>query len=117
MAMVAMKRPEEAIAAAADEKNGMVRYPCVAIAQHMLGKLEAADAALADLVNAYGDAGLYQQAQILSRWGREDEAMAILEKAMELGDSGLTYAYIDPTLDPLRGRDDFKRLLEALGFV
>lgn len=117
MALIALKRPLEAIAAAAGEKSGMVRYPCVAIAQHMLGNTEAAEAALADLVKAYGDAGLYQQAQILSRWGREDEAMAILEKARELGDSGLTYAYIDPTLDRLRGRDDFKRLLKALGFV
>jgi len=117
MALIALGRPQEALVAAAKEKSGMVRYPCVAIAQHMLGDEDAARAAMDELIKAYGDAGLYQQAQILSGWGKADEALAVLQKALKLGDSGLTYAYIDPTLSPLRGRPEFKQLLKALGFV
>ena len=54
---------------------------------------------------------------MLAGWGRADEAVATLERALEFGDSGLTYAYIDPTLDPLRERADFKALLQRLGFL
>lgn len=49
--------------------------------------------------------------------GRADEAMTVLKRALELGDSGLTYAYIDPTLDALRRREDFRLLLKSLGFI
>ena len=117
MALIALGRSAEALAAAAKENSGMVRTPCIAIAQHLLGDDAAAKAALAELKDAYGDAGLYQQAQILAGWGQADEALAVLRHALELGDSGLTYAYIDPTLLPLRERPEFQRLLKALGFI
>lgn len=117
MALIALDRPSEALVAAAKEKSGMVRTPCIAIAHHMLGDELAAKAAMAELKDAYGDAGLYQQAQILAGWGQADEALTVLQKALELGDSGLTYAFIDPTLLPLRKRPEFQHLLKSLGFV
>lgn len=117
MANIALGKPEEALEAAKEEKSGMMRLPAVAIAARRIGDEAAADGALADLVAKYGDAGLYQQAQVLSGWGRADEAMAVLKRALELGDSGLTYAFIDPTLDILRERPDFKSLLKTLGFI
>ena len=117
MAMIALGRPKDALVEAEKEKSGMVRFPAIAIAQRLVGDDEAAAAAMARLTAQYGDAGLYQQAQILSRWGEADKAMAVLFRARELGDSGLTYAYMDPTLDPLRSRADFNQLLKALGFV
>lgn len=117
MALIALGRPSEALAVATKEKSGMVRAPCVAIAQHMLGDDAAAGAAMDELKAAYGDAGLYQQAQILSGWGRAQEALTTLQKALELGDSGLTYAYIDPTLAPLGKRAEFQQLLKTLRFV
>lgn len=117
MAKIALGKPEEALEAAKEEKSGMMRLPAVAIAARRIGDEAAADGALADLVAKYGDAGLYQQAQVLSGWGRADEAMAVLKRALELGDSGLTYAFIDPTLDILRERPDFKSLLKTLGFI
>lgn len=117
MALIALGKPSEALAAAAKEKSAMVRTPCIAIAQHMLGDDEAAKAAMTELKDSYGDAGLYQQAQILSGWGETDAALATLQKALDLGDSGLTYAFIDPTLNPLRERPEFQHLLNTLGFV
>lgn len=117
MALTALGRPEAALAAAEKEPSGMMRYPALAIAHRALGAAAEADKAMADLVSSYGDAGLYQQAQVLSQWKRADEAMTVLNRALDVGDSGLTYAYIDPTLDPLRNREDFNRLLQSLGFV
>lgn len=117
MAHIALDQPQEALEAAAREKSDMVRFPCIAIAQHMLDDDAAAQSAMTELKVAFGDAGLYQQAQILSRWGEEAEALAVLRRAKEMGDSGLTYAFIDPTLHPLREHPDFKQLVKDLGFV
>lgn len=117
MALIALGKPDEALEAAKSEKSALMRLPCLAIAHHRLGDAAAADMAMGELVSAYGDAGLYQQAQVLSARGEIDEAVSVLARANDLGDSGLTYALIDPTLDPLRDRPEFGRLLKGLGFV
>ncbi len=117
MALIALGEPEKAVEAAEKERWGMMRYPCLAIAHRAAGNDGAADAAMASLIADYGDAGLYQQAQVLAQWGRADEAMAVLERALALGDSGLTYLYVDPMLTPIRGRKDCNLLLQRLGYV
>jgi len=60
---------------------------------------------------------LYQQAQVLAQWGEPDTALERLQRARQVGDSGLIYARNDPLLDPLRGRPEFSRLLQGLGFA
>jgi TolB-like protein len=77
----------------------------------------AAEAALDRLVAELGDRVLYQQGQVLAQWGRGDEAIARLERALTLGDSGLVYSRNDPFLDPLRADPRFTRLLNRLGFA
>ena len=49
-----------------------------------------------------GDRVLYQQAQIHAQWGELDAAIAKLQQARRIGDSGLIYLRNDPLLDPLR---------------
>jgi TolB-like protein/Tfp pilus assembly protein PilF len=115
MSMINLERIEEGLNACAAETNPMERLPCIAIGQKKLGNNAAAEAALDDLINRYGDAGMYQQVQILSAWGDLDKAMEKLLKAVELRDSGLTFAGFDPTLDPLRERDDFLNVLAQIG--
>lgn len=117
MGLILLGRPQEAIEAARQESFALVREPCLAIAYDMLGNGEAARQAMTALVKQYGNAGLYQQAQVLSAWGQADAAMNALDRAFELGDSGLTYLYVDPFLDPLRERADFERLLKRMGYV
>lgn len=117
MAHLALGDPKRAIAAAEKERSRLVRYPCLAIAHFRLGNEPAAREAMSALINDYADAGLYQQGQILAQWGRGDEAMKVLGRAYEAGDSGLTYAFIDPTLAPVRDREDFQQLIQRLGFV
>jgi TolB-like protein len=88
----------------------------LAIAEHRLGRVPAAKAAMAQLVAEDGDRVLYQQAQVLAQWGDRDSALERLERALGVGDSGLIYARNDPLLDPLRDDARFARLLDRLGF-
>lgn len=99
-----------------EEENGMERFPCEAIALNALGQTEDAEVAKAALISDYGDAGLYQQAQVAAQSGELDECQEILERALELKDTGLTLAKMDPALDPMRGRPEFQALLARMGF-
>ncbi len=55
--------------------------------------------------------GWYNLACARARLGREDAAVAALERALELGFDRDELLATDPDLDPLRDRDDFKALL------
>ena len=51
---------------------------------------------------------------MLAQWGRTDEALAALERAQAIGDSGLIYLSTDPLLDPLRNQPRFRKLLKDI---
>ena len=51
---------------------------------------------------------------MLAQWGRGDEALAALERARAVGDSGLIYLSTDPLLDPLRSQPRFRNLLNQI---
>jgi len=72
---------------------------------------------MARLVAQLGDSALYQQAQVVAQWGQSSEALALLRRARESGDSGLIFLDTDPLLDPLRKQPAFNQLLSELGFV
>lgn len=103
------------LAACQDVANLMEKYTCQAIASARLKDDAEAQRHYAALMDRYGDAAAYQQAQILSQMGKLDEAMETLMKAERLQDTGLSITFIDPALRPLRGRDDFNALLVRLG--
>ena len=93
------------------------RLAGLAIAQHRLSNRAAAEKAFADLRSEVGDSAAYQQAEVLAQWGRPSEAIERLERAMQVGDSGLTYAPTDPFLDALRSDRRFQALLKRLNFA
>lgn len=103
------------LAACQDVANLMEKYTCQAIASARLKDDAEAQRHYAALMDRFGDAAAYQQAQILSQMGKLDEAMETLIKAERLQDTGLSLTLIDPALRPLRGRDDFNALLVRLG--
>lgn len=92
------------------EPHDIFRLSGLAIAKRRMGNEAAARRYFDQLVSEAGDAALYQQAQVLAQWGRKDEAIAALEKAHTVGDSGLIYFATDPLLDPLRKEPGFARL-------
>jgi hypothetical protein len=60
---------------------------------------------------------MYQQAEVMAQWGRTDEALARLQRAREIGDSGLSYVATDPLLDPIAKDPRFLRFIKDLGFA
>ena len=107
----------DARAAAAAEKSAMFRLTGQAVIEHRAGNRAAAQRAYDALVGEVGDAALYQQAEVMAQWGRPDEALALLEKARAVGDSGLTAVASDPLLDPLARDRRFQSFVRALGFA
>jgi hypothetical protein len=86
----------------------------LAIVERKLGNPGAADKAFAGLVQDRGDSALYQQAQVLAQWGRNEDALTKLERARQVGDSGLIYVATDPLLDPLRKDSRFGNFMNSL---
>lgn len=112
--LMQLGRLPEARAAFEAEPRSMFRLTGLAIVDRRLGDGAAAQKAFDQLVSEVGDAALYQQAQVLAQWGRSDEALAALERARAVGDSGLIYLSTDPLLDPIRNQPRFHNLLSAL---
>jgi TolB-like protein/Tfp pilus assembly protein PilF len=111
------RRFADARAAYEAEPNRSFRLAGLAIVLNRLGDQGGARKAMEGLVAALGDSALYQQGQILSQWGRTGPALAALEKARVVGDSGLLYMATDPMLDPLKGDPRYTRLLITMGLA
>ncbi len=115
--LLQLGRLDEGRAALAAETSAMFRLTGVAILEHRAGRRSAAQRAFDELVAQVGDAALYQQAQVMAQWGRGEEAVRLLRRAREVGDSGLTAMVSDPFLDPVSKHPDFVRLARELGFT
>ncbi|MEP6982249.1 MAG: TIR domain-containing protein [Sphingomicrobium sp.] len=106
----------EARAAYLKEPSAMFRLRGLAALEHRAGNQPAAERALSQLMSEVGDAAMYQQAEVMAQWGRADEAIAKLQHAREIGDSGLSLIATDPLLDPISKDERFVRLVKDLGF-
>lgn len=116
-ALIHLKRYGEAKAALDKEPNAMFRLTGQAIAADKAGDRTLAEASMAQLVKEIGDAGLYQQAQVLAQWGRTGDALDRLERARAVGDSGLISLTTDPFLDPLAKEPRYRALVQAMGLA
>ena len=94
----------------------MFRLRGLAALEHRAGNQAAAEKAFAQLVSEVGDAAMYQQAEVMAQWGRADDAMAKLQRARAIGDSGLSLIATDPLLDPISNDPRFVNLVKDLGF-
>lgn len=104
-----------ALTAAKAERVPLFALTGQAIAAQKQGDSAAAEAAFATLIADYGDASLYQQAQVRAQRGETAAALALLEQAYKARDPGLLFARNDPLLDPLRHDAKFDDLLSRLG--
>jgi tetratricopeptide (TPR) repeat protein len=105
----------EATFAKADVKPGWA-LPWEATLAVRQGKIARAEALLKQVTAGAGDAGNYQQAEILAQLGRKDEAIATLQQALAARDPGLTEILVDAMLDPLRSEPRFQALVKKLDF-
>ena len=113
-ALLMMGDAAGALAEAAQEPVPIFALTAKAIAADRLGDAVAANAAFTALIDQYGDAGLYQQAQVLAQRGDLGEAITRLQQAFAATDPGMLFAPNDPLLDPLREEASFKELLSRL---
>lgn len=114
--LIELGKLAEARAAYLKEPSAMFRLRGLAALEHRAGNQPAAARAFAQLVSEVGDAAMYQQAEVMAQWGRADAAMARLQRARAIGDSGLSMIATDPLLDPISRDPRFTRLVKDLGF-
>jgi TolB-like protein/tetratricopeptide (TPR) repeat protein len=99
------------------EPHAIFHLSGLAIVQRKVGDKAKAEAYFEQLVREEGDAAAYQQAQVLAQWGEANQAIAALQKARAVGDSGLIYLATDPMLDPIRGQPAFARFAHEIGLA
>lgn len=107
----------EAAASFAAEPNEERRLAGTAILARRQGRGAEAQAAFDKMVALYGEKSHYEYARVLAQWGEADRAIAELQAARRLADSGLVQMRVDPLLAPLRSRPEFAELLKSVGFV
>ncbi|HEV3148335.1 MAG TPA: tetratricopeptide repeat protein [Chthoniobacterales bacterium] len=88
----------------------------LAIAQHVRGDREAADAALGDLVANGRDQLAYQIAQVYAVRGDKDKAFEWLQISLDTHDTGMLGLLIDPLLRDLRDDPRYKALVAKMNF-
>jgi tetratricopeptide (TPR) repeat protein len=81
-----------------------------------LGRHADAQAELAKLKAADGDAAAYQYATIYAQWGDRAQALEWFNTAVRLRDPGLIGLKTDPLMDPLRREPRFQTILRELNF-
>jgi TolB-like protein/DNA-binding winged helix-turn-helix (wHTH) protein/Flp pilus assembly protein TadD len=96
--------------------NVWMSQQCLAIVYEKLGRRGDAEAVLAKMRAAYGDAAAYQYSTIYAQWGSRDRALEWLATAMRLRDPGLVNLKTDPLMDPLRKEPRFQAIERQLRF-
>jgi TolB-like protein/Flp pilus assembly protein TadD len=89
---------------------------CLAVVYEKLGRHADAEAELAKMKAALGDALAYQYATIYAQWGDRAKALEWLDIAMRLRDPGLENLKTEPFFDPLRKELHFKAIERELKF-
>jgi TolB-like protein len=87
----------------------------LAIAQHVVGDRQAADAALAHLIAKAQEGFAYQIAEVYAVRGEKDKAFQWLQMAFDDRDAGMLSLSVDPLLRGLRDDARYKNLLAKLG--
>jgi len=88
----------------------------LALAQHVRGDREAADAALADLIANGRDQLAFQIAQVYAVRGETEKAFEWLQIAFDNHDTGMLGLLVDPLLRGLRDDPRYHSFLVKMGF-
>ena len=87
----------------------------LAIAHHVRGDRQAADAALADLISKAREGFAYQIAEVYAVRGEKEKAFDWLQISFDDRDAGMLSLLVDPLLRGLRDDPRYKNLLVKLG--
>jgi TolB-like protein/DNA-binding winged helix-turn-helix (wHTH) protein len=87
----------------------------LAVAEHALGHIPQATAALHKLQAIGGDTMATQYADIYAQWGQREAALHWLDEAYRLHDPGLVEIRMDRLLDPIRSTPGYRNLEAKIG--
>jgi len=107
---------ERARASCETKPDDWLSQQCLAVIYDKLGRHADAEAELAKMKAAFGDAAAYQYATIYAQWGNRAKALEWLDTAWRLRDPGLESLKTDPLLDPLRQEPRFQAIEQELKF-
>lgn len=94
-----------------------MRWAASSVILHRLGRIEEAEANLAELSREEDqEFATIQRADTYAQWGDTEMAFKNLDLAIDYGDPGLAQLLVDPFLDPIRDDPRFVELMEKLGF-
>ena len=115
--LLALDRVDEARHYFAMQPYPMSEAPMseVFLAAHARDKV-GVDRAIGPLRQQLGDAASYQYAEIYAELGDKESALAALDRAWRIRDSGLAWSKVDPYLDPLRSDRRFQAIVDRLDF-
>jgi tetratricopeptide (TPR) repeat protein len=107
---------EQALAASEQIPPGRWRLIVTAIAQHQLGRNEAAQSALKELIDRHGKGYPCRVAGVLAQFGDRDGAFQWLERAYGQRDVALGEVQFDALLGPIRDDARYRALLDKMQF-
>jgi tetratricopeptide (TPR) repeat protein len=113
---LAQGRPTEALELAEREVLPDFRLLGIALAQHALGRKEASDAAMAQLIEHHGNTAAYQIAEACAWRGERDRVFEWLERAYTQRDPGLSMTSSDPFFRPVHDDPRWLPFLKKMGF-
>jgi TolB-like protein/Flp pilus assembly protein TadD len=116
LAYYALGDLQSARASCETQPDDWLSQQCLSVVYDKLGRHADAEAVLAKLKAAKGDADAYQYATIYAQWGNRVQALEWLETAWRVRDPGLEYLKTDPLLDPLRKEPRFQAIERELKF-
>jgi len=94
-----------------------MRWAASSVILHRLGRVEEAEANLAELNQQDNqEFATIQRADTYAQWGDTEMAFRNLDLAVEYGDPGIAQLLVDPFLDPIRDDPRFAVLIDRLGF-
>jgi serine/threonine protein kinase/lipoprotein NlpI len=112
--LLARGRPQEALVEMQQEPNEGLKLAGEAFVYHSLGRQQASEAALKELIASHGNDGAYQIAQVYAYRGELNKALEWLDRAYQQHDSGLPYLKSDGLFKGLHQSPRYIQLLEKM---
>jgi TolB-like protein/Tfp pilus assembly protein PilF len=110
-------RPQDARAEAERDSHPLFRLQGLALANHLLGRRQESDRALAELIAKHAGLAAFQIAEVYAFRGETDKAFEWLERAYTQRDPGLIYLKGDPLLRSLDGDPRYAAFLGKMHLI
>jgi TolB-like protein len=112
--LLARGHPQEALVEMQRETSDWLKLTGEALAYHALGRQQASEAALRELITRHGNDSAYQIAQVYAYRGETGKALEWLDRAYQQHDAGLMGLKTDPMLKSLHQNPGYIQLLKTM---